>query len=379
MIEYFLRLLDCGQQYTFDMIVDLKQRPIGTLLNNEISDGNHKFLWVTKVPTLSKNAISRENSSGHSRLYEIQNEDKKVANIVDYEKITYLVSSENSYKGTLISFQEGKPDDTFEQVRDSLNSKWNKEIIHTRGPAYLLLQLIKASTISTVHVENYLNMCLDELEKDFQESPNNLKLLNFARNIDEECGEMLSFLQPFGDTLDDISSGQFGIELLGINGRNKPAWTSKAIQVHRIYDDILSIQYRAKSIVQSYYDLQSKREEEIQKQMAVNQNIMSIVLSVFAPLSFITAVYGMNFHESDGSPGIPELTWGWVPSDPNDPASAPERNGLTGYQYFWILIGSLTALTILVYMFLGLIYNPFECYTYMLRPLFFSKRQDKKY
>ena len=119
-----------------------------------------------------------------------------------------------------------------------------------------------------------------------------MKLLNFARNIDDECSEMLSYLQPFGETLDHISSGQYGMELLGINGRNKPAWTSKAIQVHRIYDDILSIQYRSKLLIQSYHDLQSKREEEIQKQMAVNQNIMSIVLSVFAPLSFITAVYG---------------------------------------------------------------------------------------
>ena len=84
----------------------------------------------------------------------------------------------------------------------------------------------------------------------------------------------------------------------------------------------------------------------------------------------------MNFHESNGDPGIPELTWGWVPSNYTDPSSTPERNGLTGYQYFWILIGSLTVLTILCYMALGLIYNPFECYKYLLHPLCVSKKHD---
>ena len=46
-------------------------------------------------------------------------------------------------------------------------------------------------------------------------------------------------------------------------------------------------QERARKLVQNYQDLQSKRQEEVQAKMAISQNIMSIVLSVFSPLGFL--------------------------------------------------------------------------------------------
>lgn len=47
---------------------------------------------------------------------------------------------------------------------------------------------------------------------------------------------------------------------------------------------------------------------------------ISILTALFMPMQLMTGIYGMNFVEEDGSPGIPELKWEF------------------GYFYFWILM-----------------------------------------
>uniref|UniRef100_A0A6T8BUT3 Uncharacterized protein n=1 Tax=Cryptomonas curvata TaxID=233186 RepID=A0A6T8BUT3_9CRYP len=69
---------------------------------------------------------------------------------------------------------------------------------------------------------------------------------------------------------------------------------------------------------------------------------MSMILAVFSPLSFISGIYGMNF--TGGT--MPELDW------------TRENSSITGYEYFWILVGVLVAITILLYMAAGLIPGP---------------------
>jgi len=49
--------------------------------------------------------------------------------------------------------------------------------------------------------------------------------------------------------------------------------------------------------------------------------ILTVASSIFSPMHFITAVYGMNF-SIDGKPTIPELKWGH------------------GYVYFWLLVSA---------------------------------------
>lgn len=51
--------------------------------------------------------------------------------------------------------------------------------------------------------------------------------------------------------------------------------------------------------------------------------VLTIVTTIFIPAQFVTGMYGMNFVDSDGNPGIPELTWE------------------NGYVYFWSLVVAL--------------------------------------
>ena len=75
--------------------------------------------------------------------------------------------------------------------------------------------------------------------------------------------------------------------------------------------------------------------------------------------SVAVSLYGMNFTKTDGTPGIPELTWGYEPSDPEDLASKSRwTGGITGYAYFWILSCVVIAVIIVVYICLDLITFP---------------------
>jgi hypothetical protein len=93
-----------------------------------------------------------------------------------------------------------------------------------------------------------------------------------------------------------------------------------------------------------------------QKNIEKSSFLMGVTLSVFSPLAFLSGVYGTNFQRSDGTPGLPELRWGWRPSDPNDPSSPSEWDGgITGYAYFWILCGAVVASILAMYIYVGLI------------------------
>ena len=71
-----------------------------------------------------------------------------------------------------------------------------------------------------------------------------------------------------------------------------------------------------------HHHLQEEREESQRKQLIQSQNTISVVLSIFSPLSFITGVYGMNFTN------IPELSW------------------QHGYSFFWGIVTVTTMVTV---------------------------------
>jgi hypothetical protein len=64
----------------------------------------------------------------------------------------------------------------------------------------------------------------------------------------------------------------------------------------------------------------------------------------------------MNFVKPDGTPAMPELEW--YGAETPDPNSIARVTGLTGYEYFWILAGTIIVATILLYMYAGLIPIP---------------------
>jgi len=60
-VQFLLRVADCERQYTFNNIVDTKQRAMGLLLDGMDEDAT-KFLLVTKVANLKGEAKQLQQS-----------------------------------------------------------------------------------------------------------------------------------------------------------------------------------------------------------------------------------------------------------------------------------------------------------------------------
>ena len=92
--------------------------------------------------------------------------------------------------------------------------------------------------------------------------------------------------------------------------------------IKRIVQNIANQERRATALIDHFRDNQEVREESQRKQLIQSQNTISVVLSIFSPLSFITGVYGMNFTN------IPELSWQY------------------GYTFFWGIATVTTMVTL---------------------------------
>jgi hypothetical protein len=83
----------------------------------------------------------------------------------------------------------------------------------------------------------------------------------------------------------------------------------------------------------------------------------------------------MNFTRPDGSPAIPELTWGYGRENPDDPDSPVVFLGpISGYAYFWILTWCIVVLAVGLYMAMGLIPTPVEMFA-MIKEWWENRKQ----
>jgi len=358
-IQYLLELTECDRQYTFDNIVNLKQNVLGMLLsdedyeetsignnNNEAADDHKdKFLMISKMTTLTPAALNQQIYKS-DQLCMLEED-----NIIDLEQISYILYADQRGDGTLISFQEGKEGDCYSEIREMLAFKSAKT--HKRGVGHLFMQLVRASTESAALIERYLEDAIDQLYSRIEEDPENVDYINAARSIQHECDMLERILVPYADTLMQMTQGFFPPSC---RGNSKAAWMSLAFQQKRMGENLKGHKMRVLESITYFKDYQEQKEVIRQKNIEKSSFLMGVTLSVFSPLAFLSGVYGTNFQKSDGTPGVPELRWGWRPSDPNDPSSPSEWDGgITGYGYFWILCGAVVASILSMYIYVGLI------------------------
>eukprot|EP00927_Polykrikos_kofoidii_P015003 TRINITY_DN16651_c0_g2_i1.p1 TRINITY_DN16651_c0_g2~~TRINITY_DN16651_c0_g2_i1.p1 ORF type:complete len:923 (-),score=141.25 TRINITY_DN16651_c0_g2_i1:165-2933(-) len=90
------------------------------------------------------------------------------------------------------------------------------------------------------------------------------------------------------------------------------------------HEDTAHLREKCEAIVVAYERAVEREQERVRGQAAARLNMILFVLTmataIFAPVQFLTGVYGMNFQGEDGEPGIPELRWA------------------NGYVFFWVVV-----------------------------------------
>ena len=203
----------------------------------------------------------------------------------------------------LLTFLESEPD-YFETVNSRINSDFKSDKIF-----YLILDFI---------VDNYF-LILDTLSEKI-EALDEILISNLRGNFSlklKEIRQNIMYFRRAVRPLRDIMRQLCQDESEYISDKSR-------LYLRDVYDHVLRIQEEIETLNETvsvsfdiYLSSQSNRLNEIMK-------ILTVISTIFIPLTFIAGVYGMNFHE------MPELSWEW------------------GYPLVWtIMIGS--ALSMLFY------------------------------
>ena len=202
------------------------------------------------------------------------------------EQISIILGS-----GFVISFRE-KETDLFKPIRERI--KVNKGRLRKSGADYLVYGLMDIIVDNYFVILEKLGEKIDLMEESLVKNPST-ETLNAIQHLKREMLFLRKSVWPLRETisgLEHIESPLIIHKSTGIFLRDVYDHTIQVIDTVETYRDMLS------GILDIYLSSISNRMNEIMK-------VLTVIATIFMPLTFIAGLYGMNFKY------MPELEWHW--------------------------------------------------------------------
>lgn len=207
------------------------------------------------------------------------------------ESITYEQMSFVLGKNYLLSFQE-KEGDIFDGFRTRLRQDGNgKNRARKKGADYLFYRLIDTIVDSYYSILEKVGEKIEELEDEVYDDPSRDTLQNIQK-IKRELIFLRKTVYPLREALSRLTKGEYPF----VKKDTLPFFsdvydhTIHVIETLETYRDLVS------GLTDMYMTSISNRMNEVMK-------VLTIMATIFIPLTFIAGVYGMNFDY------MPELKW----------------------------------------------------------------------
>jgi magnesium transporter len=204
---------------------------------------------------------------------------------IESEQVSLILGSD-----FVISFQE-REGDVFEPVRERLRSAQSR--LRTRGADFLAYSLLDAIVDHYFVVLEHVGDHIESLEMQL---------------IAQADGELLQSLQTWRHALLEFSHAVWPLrEAIGwlTRGETPLIHEETRLYLRDVYDHLMYVienltTYREMlgNLVELHLSAMSNRLNEVMK-------ALTIIATIFMPLSFIVGIYGMNFEY------MPELRWKW--------------------------------------------------------------------
>lgn len=190
----------------------------------------------------------------------------------------------------LITVQE-RPGDVFEPLRKKIRENMGK--IRTKGSDFLLFSILREILDHYFRVLEYLGGRIDATEDRVLKSPER-EIMGDLHKLRREILFLKHTIWPMRDVIDSMSRNESNIVSKDTKKYLRGAHdiTLQMVEIAETYRDMVS------SMTDIYLSSLSYRTNEIMK-------ILTIIATIFIPLTFITGIYGMNFRN------MPELYWYW--------------------------------------------------------------------
>jgi magnesium transporter len=230
---------------------------------------------------------------------------------INIEQVSFILG-----ENYLITFQEDE-EDVFNVIRDRIKSNVGRIRFHSTD--YLLYRLLDAI------VDNYF-VVLENIE-------DKIEILD-DQIISEKSRASLNQLYDFRKELMKLRRAVFPLqETIHAFLRERDNFITEAAfpfyrdlsdHVKYIYDSIENYREMTTSLLDVYMSSESHRLNEVIK-------VLTIISTIFIPLTFIVGIYGMNFNTELSRWNMPELNW------------------IYGYPFVWGVMLFITALLVLFF------------------------------
>jgi magnesium transporter len=191
----------------------------------------------------------------------------------------------------VLSFQEGLEGDAFDPIRERLRTA--KGRLRREGADYLVYSLIDAVVDGYFVVLERLGEEIERLDEQLAGS----RTVGVARAIQLLKREMIYLRRavwPLRETINGL-----------LRAESTLVRPSTAVYLKDVYDHTVEVIDTVETdrdvltgMLENHLSLLTTRLNEVMK-------VLTVIATVFIPLSFITGIYGMNFRH------MPELEWPW--------------------------------------------------------------------
>lgn len=202
---------------------------------------------------------------------------------IDYEQISFVLGT-----NFLLTFQE-KEGDLFDAFRERIRLDQGK--VRKKKADYLLYRLID------IVVENYYNV-LDTIGQNIEEAEDNIsdntsrETFRKIQHLKKELIYLHKALYPLRDALGKLVKDESSF----IQEENIRYFSDVYDHVIHLIDSLDTYRDLTSALMDIYINTQNTRLNEVIR-------LLTIISTIFIPLTFIVGVYGMNFKT------FPELTW----------------------------------------------------------------------
>ena len=272
------------QGLTLEDILHLNQRPK--------FDDFEKYLYVVLRNVFMNNSISVSN-----------------------EQISIIIK-----KGLLVTFQE-RHNGVLSLISERI--KANKGFIRKHGIDYLLYAIID------IIIDNYFPVL--ETFADVMEDLDESLLRNPSHEISRAIHQMKRELRHFRKAVWPLR------DMIGKMSREDFPFIGKHIKsfYSDCYDNVIQVVDFIENSKERVFDLANQYLTQVNERTNQVMKTLTIIATIFIPLTFLCGVYGMNFDTSLSSFNMPELKWKY------------------GYMFFWFLTLLITAGMLIFFWFKG--------------------------
>jgi len=218
-----------------------------------------------------------------------------VLRMLTYDPVERLISSEQISlilgHNYLISLQE-KSGDLFEGVRERIRNGKGK--IRKLGADYLAYALIDSVVDGYFTILEKIGELVEDIEDELitEPKPENLHTIHQLRR---EMILLRKSVWPLREVINMMEKEETSIikKTINIYLRDVYEHTIQIIDTIESFRDMIS------GMLDTYLSSVSNKMNEVMK-------VLTIIATIFIPLTFIAGVWGMNFEH------MPELKWPWI-------------------------------------------------------------------